>query len=372
MSVGNGANRFMRDVPAQQSAEWEDAARLAGRIVQPGPDVSRAKAIETVEVLRASAQKAAPLAARLSKMQAADGRVIDAHTLSRIYVVDRPSWALGAARSIHQMLGLDTQEPVPGEPDASDIASGVELTAVLTFLSRKTLGQFDPFGPSMGLAVTDRAWPLSTADPRGNLLLVAPNILSTQRAMVVDFSDFALWVALHEQTHALQFAAAPWLVPYLQGLTNDLITAFPTESRLRDWSRSAASVLRGGNSIVDSILTAEQGEIFAKITTAMSILEGHADVVMDLVSSRDIADVAVLRRKFNSRRTSSTKRGDLIMRLSGMNAKMDQYRNGAKFVRSVRRSAGMAGVNSLWHSPEHFPTPVELDRPADWIARVAK
>lgn len=372
MPVGSGAQKAMSDVPTDKTAEWEDAARLAGRIVQPGPDVSKAKAIETVEVLRSSAQKAAPLAAKLSEMQAADGRTINAHTLSRIYVVDRPSWALGAARSIHQMLRLDTQEPIPGEPDASDIASGVELTAVLTFLSRKTLGQFDPFGPSMGAAVTDPAWPLSTADPRGNLLLVAPNILTTQRAMVVDFEDFALWVALHEQTHALQFAAAPWLPQYLQGLTNDLITAFPTEGRLRDWSRSAASVLRGGNSIVDSILTAEQSEIFAKITTAMSILEGHADVIMDLVSSRDIANVAVLRRKFNSRRTSSTKRGDLIMRLSGMNAKMDQYRNGAKFVRAVRRRVGIQGVNALWQSPEHLPTSAELESPADWIARVVK
>ncbi len=337
---------------------------MAGRIVRPGPGVSRAKAVEVVDVLRASARRAAPLAAKLSRMEAADGREITADSLSRIYVVDRPGWALGAARSMQEMLRIGPQTGKDGEPDATDIASNVEVTAALTFLSRNTLGQFDPFGPRL-----DSEDP--AGDPRGNLLLVAPNVLTTQRSMAVNYPDFALWVALHEQTHALQFAAAPWLTGYLQDLIEEMIGAFPTEMRLKEWTRTTASVLRGGTGLVDSLLAPEQRVIFAKITAAMSVLEGHADVIMDLVSAKDVADVAVLRRKFSARRTATNRRSELIMRLSGMDTKMDQYRTGAAFVQGVRRRVGLAGVNRVWQGPEFLPTVIELDSPAQWIERVA-
>ncbi len=216
----------MSSVSDQQATQWEDAARAAGRIVHPGPDRARAKATETVALLRTNALAAAPLALRLSQMTAADGRDLDTGSLSRIYVVDRPGWALGGARSILNMLDIGPATAGLGLPDATDVSSNVEIAAALTFLSRKTLGQFDPFGASLGPAVADPAWPLTSADPRGNLLLVAPNILATQRSMAVDPSDFALWVALHEQTHALQFAAAPWLKDHLIKLVSQLITSF--------------------------------------------------------------------------------------------------------------------------------------------------
>ena len=363
-----GVKPSVSDSPATQ---WEDAARTAGRIVHPGPDVSKAKAIETVAVLREKALAAAPLAVRLSQMAAADGRNLATESLSRIYVVDRPNWALGAARSIHNMLDIGPNTAVPGLPDATDVSSNVEIAAALTFLSRKTLGQFDPFGSSMGPAVDDPAWPLSSADPRGNLLLVAPNILATQRSMAVDFPDFSLWVALHEQTHALQFAAAPWLKGHLTDLVSALINSFPSEGRLIEWARTSASILRGGNSFVDALLSPDQRVIFEQITTVMSVLEGHADVIMDLVSTRDIADVVILRRKFNARRTSSTRRSQLIMRLSGMDAKMDQYRTGAKFVSAVRKRVGLEGFNKVWEQAENLPTGIEINNPRDWIERVA-
>lgn len=359
-------------MPDNIPSQWEDAARVAGRIVHPGPDVSRGKALETIDVLRSSARRAAPLARRLAEMTPADGRLDNDWSLSRIYVVDRPGWALGAARSIHQMLSITAQTQVAGVPDATDISSGVEITAALTFLSRKTLGQFDPFGPSMGPAVGDPAWPLGSADPRGNLLLVAPNILANQRAMAVDFPDFALWVALHEQTHALQFATAPWLSQHLRRLVTELIEAFPSESKLREWGLTAAQAMRGGNSFVDLLLTEQQKEIFSQITTVMSVLEGHADVVMDLVPTTEIGQLPVLRRKFNARRTTSTRRSELVMRLSGMDAKMDQYRTGARFVRGVSDKVGLENFNRVWLGPQNLPTPTELMEPQSWIERVTQ
>ncbi len=44
--------------------------------------------------------------------------------------------------------------------------------------------------------------------------------------MAADPDDFALWVCVHEQTHALQFAAAPWLAGHLRSEAGALLEAF--------------------------------------------------------------------------------------------------------------------------------------------------
>ena len=80
---------------------------------------------------------------------------------------------------------------------------------MLALLSSKVLGQFDPFTPQDGY--------------HGRLLLVAPNVLHHERKLKVDSSDFRLWVALHEQTHAMQFAAAPWLAEHLRSRASELL-----------------------------------------------------------------------------------------------------------------------------------------------------
>ena len=39
--------------------------------------------------------------------------------------------------------------------------------------------------------------------------------MAIERELLVEPSDFRLWVCLHEETHRVQFAAVPWLREYL-------------------------------------------------------------------------------------------------------------------------------------------------------------
>src|ERR671910_796487 len=87
-------------------------------------------------------------------------------------------------------------------------ATGLQAGAVLAFLSGKVLGQFEFF-----------------AEPAGQLLLVAPNVVEAERTLGVSPADFRLWVALHEVTHRLQFTAVPWLRGYLTGEIDALVDA---------------------------------------------------------------------------------------------------------------------------------------------------
>jgi coenzyme F420 biosynthesis associated uncharacterized protein len=106
------------------------------------------------------------------------------------------------------------------------------------------------------------------------------------------------------------------------------------------------------------------------LTGVMSLLEGHADVVMDGVGPSVIPSVAEIRKKFNTRRKGAGPLDRFLRRVLGLDAKMAQYRDGAKFVRGVVDKVGMADFNVVWQDPAHLPSKAEIADPAAWVSRV--
>jgi coenzyme F420 biosynthesis associated uncharacterized protein len=102
----------------------------------------------------------------------------------------------------------------------------------------------------------------------------------------------------------------------------------------------------------------------------MSLLEGHADVVMDGVGPSVIPSVDAIRGKFDQRRKGVGTLDRLLRRLLGLEAKMAQYRDGAAFVRAVVDKVGMADFNAVWATPDNLPTLAEIHDPDTWVARV--
>ena len=102
----------------------------------------------------------------------------------------------------------------------------------------------------------------------------------------------------------------------------------------------------------------------------MSLLEGHADVVMDGVGPTVIPSVEEIRKKFNQRRKGAGTLDRLLRRLLGLDAKMAQYRDGAVFVRHVVDKVGMDDFNAVWSGPETLPSKAEITDPDAWVARV--
>jgi coenzyme F420 biosynthesis associated uncharacterized protein len=260
----------------------------------------------------------------------------------------------------------------------------MEAGALLGYLSGKVLGQFDPFWdgaagpagstPAGGTRATGAE--LEPA-PVGRLLLVAPNIVHVERELGVDPHDFRLWVCLHEETHRVQFTAVSWLRDHLHNEIRALIDATDFDvSRLaalaRDGLEQVGRLVRGDQdvSLLDVLQTRAQREIVERITATMSLLEGHADVVMDGVGPEVIPSVAVIREKFNERRKGGGSLDQLLRRLLGFDAKMRQYRDGAVFVRGVLDRVGMDGLNKVWTSPNTLPSRAEIGDPAAWVRRV--
>jgi coenzyme F420 biosynthesis associated uncharacterized protein len=181
-------------------------------------------------------------------------------------------------------------------------------------------------------------------------------------------------VCLHEETHRVQFTAVPWMRDHLFAEIGKLAETMEPTGLLDDGLGRIAEALKGarasGASLLDVVSTPEQKDLIDRLTGVMSLLEGHADVVMDGVGPSVIASVGKIRSTFNERRKGVGMLDKVLRRLLGLDAKMAQYRDGAAFVRHVVDAAGMEQFNAVWERPEHLPSKVEITDPQAWMARV--
>ena len=263
--------------------DWDLAVRLGSRLAGDGPVVGRDEAAAGRRAeLRGDADRSTGLVRDFTGLVAAD------HT-APVLVVDRAGWVQANADGFQLAIGpaggqarRRTSRPPALAQAVGSRVTGAEVGGLLGFLAGKVLGQFDPFHA-----------------PDGRLLLVAPNIVHVERELGVDPTDFRLWVCLHEETHRVQFTAVPWMRDHLFAQIEAIAETVEPSTFLDDGLKRVTEAVRGavggggraggadgaggdaGGSLVDLLSTPEQREILDRVTGMMSLLEGHADVVMD-------------------------------------------------------------------------------------------
>lgn len=319
--------------------DWGQATRFGAKVVHPGPELTPGQIEQVVEALREAADRAPAHVAEVSGMTTP----AEAETL----VVDRAGWVAAmaaSARAITAALGAPVT-PDNGLARARGRSLGAQAGGVFAVLAGRILGQFDPFGLP------------------NRLLLVAPNVVSIERRLGVNPTDFRLWVCLHEQTHRFQFGQAPWLREHLLSLMTELLGDTEPLSQWRAGDRP--------RSVVDAVIAPAQRESFDRVTAIMSLVEGHADVMMDRVGTRVLPTLPVIRRAFESHRD----RGGwsaVIGRLLGSDLKRAQYRDGAKFCETVLKKADLDLLNLAFSQPSMLPTLAEIHDPEQWLHRVSR
>ncbi len=344
--------------------DWNLAAATGRRIARSGPRV-------TEYTLRAAQEELADAAVRAEAPVREVTGLADGLAIPTARILDRGDWIDAAAQSMRSMLGTDGEEPQQSGFSISGLmegvagkAGGLQAGGLLAFLSTAILGQYDPF----------------TADPEtgdeGVLMLVTPNIITVERALRVVPSDFRLWVCLHEVTHRVQFSANPWLRQYMV----DNIATLTSESgestaelvaRLTSAIRSDKPREKGVIGAMQLLQSPEQYEAFSRMMMLGTLLEGHADHVMDAVGPTQVPTVASIRAAFDARRTQPRNPIQRIIRaLIGMDAKMSQYIRGKAFVDEVVSTVGMNQFNAIWTDASTMPLSAEIDEPAQWIKRV--
>jgi coenzyme F420 biosynthesis associated uncharacterized protein len=362
--VGRHAERAAR----RGLVDWKVVERIAiGRLATaPG-------ALDPAELRAAEPAYTEAMGQIVPALSAALGASLPG-VVERSGVVDRAGWVRANTGSFASLIGklegelLD--QVVPSGSGLTKAAMALanrwvtnrQLGFLLGFMGTRVLGQYD-------LAL------LSMESAPGRLLFVEENIRATAKALGVPLAPFRTWIALHETTHAFEFEAHPWLRPYLAERLERQLQLFSSDARDlgREALRGLGRAIRGesgGEHWLEQLMGPEQRALFRETQAVMSLLEGFSDYVMDEVGRELVPDVERISARFHERRARRTPFERAILRLTGLDLKMEQYRNGERFVARIAAQRGPAALARLWEGPETLPRDGEIEAPERWIARV--
>jgi coenzyme F420 biosynthesis associated uncharacterized protein len=346
--------------------DWRAVARLAETRLRRSPGWLSGPEIAATEPAYAAA-----MARVVPALEEALGTPLPG-IVDRVAVVDRVGWVEANLVTFAELFGklegelLDQLVPRgAGLLKASMALANRWVTTrqfgfLLGFLGQRVLGQYD-------LAL------LSAEAEPGQLLFVEENIRATAASLGVELAPFRTWVALHETTHAFEFEAHPWLRPYLAERLERQLGAFSrrTSSLGGDAARAVGRALRGGDGHwLERLMSDEQRALFRETQAVMSLLEGFGDHVMDAVGRDLVPGVETISARFHARRASRTPMERAILRVTGLDLKMEQYARGERFVAGIERIGGPRALRRLWDGPETLPLDDELDHPERWARRV--
>jgi coenzyme F420 biosynthesis associated uncharacterized protein len=290
--------------------------------------------------------------------------------------VDRPGWLdanLSSMRGVLDPVVERLGRPASGRPsavtEALKAAGGflmaAEVGGLVGLMAQRVLGQYE----------------VSPVDPTGpaRLLFVAPNLREAAGRLHVEEASLLRWVALHEVTHAVQFASVPWLRPHVAGMLQELLDALDVRVKVdlralgrlvspEEMRELAGRVREGG--LMTAVLGPERRALLDRIQATMALIEGHAEHVMDAAGAEALPDLGELRAALTRRRRERPPLLRVLERLLGLEMKMRQYEVGKRFCDAVVEREGVAALNRAWTGADRLPTWAELEDPASWLARV--
>jgi len=291
---------------------------------------------------------------------------------ARARVASRADWIRANIASFQRMLRplTDKLESSMASGVVSPVASrvaGLEMGAVLGWMSTRVLGQYDM------LVLEEEG-----AEDQDIVYYVGPNILALEKRFGFPPREFRLWVALHEVTHRTQFTGVPWLREYFLGQVNGMLgTVDPDPMQFfRALGRLADSLRRGQSPFADGgvvtlFATESQRATMDRVGGLMSLLEGHGDVTMDRAGGDAIPSAPRFGEVLRNRRGDIGGPAKVLQRLIGLEAKMAQYEQGEHFIEAVERVGGTAYLNRAFESSAQLPTLAEIREPDRWMARIA-
>jgi coenzyme F420 biosynthesis associated uncharacterized protein len=291
---------------------------------------------------------------------------------ARARVVGRDGWIRANLASFDRLLRPLTDrlgerfEPRSGWRAAPAAVArrtaGLEVGVLLGWMATRVLGQYDL---------------LIIEDENPDDQDVGPNVLALEKRYAFPPQQFRLWLALHEVTHRAQFTGVPWLRGHFLSLVQkSLDVVDPDPKRFLDALRRVIEEVRSGRSPLDEggiatlLAGPDQRELFGRIGGLMSLLEGHGDVTMDRAAVGRVPSAPRFSRALRERRQQAGSVAKVAQRLLGIEAKLNQYRQGEAFIAYVEEHGGPRALDAAWRGPEWLPTLAEIRAPQEWLDRV--
>lgn len=336
--------------------DWSSASKNARLIAGAAPKMLPGEA----DLVRADLRV---MTARAEELVADRTGLALPPTRARAWVVGRGQWIDANLRSLERIMGPLLDRLVTGKEERKGWRSkalGAQVGGLLGYVSRKVIGQYDVFLPP---------------DDEDLIYFVGPNVVSVERKLGFDPADFRLWVAVHEVTHRAQFTAAPWLRGYLAGMVDAYLSTIDIDPKklIENLTRGLGDLVQRDDaqtvSLILSMMTPEQRAIFGRMQALMSVVEGHASYVMNVVGEEHIPSLPNLKKGLAKRRRSGGMERT-FQKAIGFDQKLKQYSMGEAFVARVVERSSMGHLNLVWQGPQYMPTLEEMSEPDRWLARV--
>ena len=293
---------------------------------------------------------------------------------ARARVTDRAGWVQANIASFRRLLRPLTEkfgDRINANPVMAPVTralAGAEVGAMLGWMATRVLGQYD-------LLIVEDERP----EDQDIVYFVGPNVLGLEKRFAFPPREFRLWLALHEVTHRTQFTGVPWLRGHFLSLVERVLgDVDPDPRRFLEAMRRAVDEMRAGRNPLDEgglvslIASPGQQQALQEIGGMMSLLEGHGDVTMDRAGADRIPSAARFGRVLRQRRAAVAGPARVLQKLVGLEAKLNQYEQGEKFVNAVEQVGGPELLHRVWDAPGMLPTLAEIREPSSWITRVAE
>lgn len=348
--------------PAASPIDWERAEQVAVRFATRRPAPSYAMDGPA----HASAAQVEDQIEQVTGLRSANGTPV-------VQVIDRETWIRANIASFRTLLApvMDRWQQKLGSSSATVAftrqVTGAEVGALLGWMSTRVLGQYDLLiGRDSGDEMGDDA-----------VYLVGTNLAMLEQRYSFDPYEFRTWVLLHELTHRAQFTGVPWMREYFTGLVQQSLSfADPDPKAFRDALRAALRDRRdAGQHVRDGgvlglLASPDQRAVMARIGGLMSLLEGHGDVTMTRAAGELVPNAQRFERVLRERRRTANPLSRAVMRLAGIEAKLNQYAAGERFITAIEAEIGERAVDHCWLGAEQLPTLEEIRAPRTWLARM--
>jgi coenzyme F420 biosynthesis associated uncharacterized protein len=346
---------------AERLVDWRAAVRVGTAVAGSGIPLSPVERAQLFEDFGRFVPDAEGIVRDYSGMPSAEPR-------ARAWVMSRGQWLEANLRGFERAIEPIARKVLADRKVGTTLATvrrnvlGAQLGGLLGYLGRKVLGQYDMFLPP---------------DDDGLLYFVGPNVAGIERKFGFPAQQFRLWICLHEVTHRVQFGTAPWLRGHLSVLMEQYLESMEVDPAwLLQRVRSAVEQVRAGGGDhrgfgwIFLLMTPDQRDLVRRMQSAMSLLEGHANFLMDGVSRDRVPQADLFRQQLHDRRNRGGLEG-AFHKAIGFDVKVRQYSQGEEFVRQAVDRVGMERFNRVWDGPDSLPTMDEIADPDGWVSRVA-
>ena len=224
------------------------------------------------------------------------------------------------------------------------------------------------------LGATDVGLPLG----QGGCVLLPANVEAFAEGLEVPLDEVRLYLALREAAHQRLFAHVPWLRAHLYDAVDAYARGIEVDPSAIE--RAVGSIDPSdpdslqqalGSGVFEIEPTEAQRAALGRLETALALVEGWVDLVVDTAATGTLPHAVALRETVRRRRATGGPAEQTFTTLVGLQLRPRRLREAAALWEALTAARGAGGRDALWDHPDLLPGAGDLDDPARFLAGAA-